>query len=61
MFVLAATGFGTLVTPFLMTLNNHTAAVVGVVLSLYALQRLLSDEAPPGWSFLLCGAAAGWT
>lgn len=61
LFVLAATGFGTLVTPFLMTLNNHTAAVVGVVLSLYALQRLLSDEVPSGWSFLLCGAAAGWT
>lgn len=61
LFVLAATGFGTLATPFLMTLNNHTAAVVGVMLSLYALQRLLSDEAPSAWSFLLCGVAAGWT
>ncbi|MDB5343646.1 MAG: hypothetical protein JWP89_2023 [Schlesneria sp.] len=58
--VLAATAFGTLVTPFLMTLNNHTVAVVGVMLSLYALQQLLSEERPSAWSFLLCGAAAGW-
>lgn len=60
LFVLAATGFGTLVTPFLMTLNNHTVAVVGVTLSLSALQQLLSEERPAAWSFLLCGAAAAW-
>lgn len=60
LFVLSATAFGTLITPFLMTLNNHTVAVVGVMLSLFALQQILSEERPAAWSFLLCGVAAGW-
>ena len=60
MFVLTAAAFATLATPFLMTLNNHTVAVVGVVLGLFALERVLSDEVPRGWSFALCGLAAGW-
>jgi len=60
LFVLAAAAFGTLVTPFLMTLNNHTVAVVGVMIALYALERILADESPSGWAFALCGLAAGW-
>lgn len=59
-FVLASAAFGTLVTPFLMTLNNHTVAVVGVMASLYALERILSDEAASAWLFALCGLASGW-
>ena len=58
--VLAAAAFGTLTTPFLMTLNNHTVAIAGVVLCLFALERVLSEEWPPAWSFVLCGFAAGW-
>jgi hypothetical protein len=60
LFVLSAAAFGTLATPFLMTLNNHTVAIAGVMLSLFALERILSDESPSGWAFALCGLAAGW-
>ncbi len=60
LFVLSAAAFGTLVTPFLMTLNNHTVAVVGVMIGLFALQRLLAQENPRGWYFALCGFGAGW-
>lgn len=60
LFVLATASFATLATPFLMTLNNHTVAVVGVICSLYALERILSDESPRGWAFVLCGLSAGW-
>lgn len=60
LFVLSAAAFGTLATPFLMTLNNHTVAVAGVIFCLYALERVLATESPQGWAFTLCGAAAGW-
>ena len=60
LFVLGAAAFGTLLTPFLMTFNNHTVAATGVMVALFALMRLLSDEAPRGWTFGLCGLAAAW-
>lgn len=60
LFVLATAAFGTLLTPFLMTFNNHTVAAAGVMVALFALMRLLSDEAPRGWVFGLCGLAAAW-
>jgi hypothetical protein len=60
LFVLSTAGFGTLVTPYLMTLNNHTVAVAGVMISLFALERVLSEESPNGWYFAVCGLTAGW-
>ncbi len=60
LFVLCTAAFGTLLTPFLMTFNNHTVAAAGVMVALFALTRLLSDEAPRGWTFGLCGLAAAW-
>ena len=60
LFVLSAAAFGTLVTPYLMTLNNHTVAVAGVMISLFALERLINDNPPWGRNFALCGLAAGW-
>ena len=60
-FVLSTAAFGTLLTPFLMTLNNHTVAAAGVMLTLFALMRLLSDEVPRGRWFALCGCAVAWT
>ncbi|MEK6260722.1 MAG: hypothetical protein AABP62_19145 [Planctomycetota bacterium] len=60
LFVLSTAAFGTLLTPFLMTFNNHTVAAAGVMVALYALMRLLSDEAPRGWTCGLCGLAAAW-
>ncbi len=60
-FVLSTAGFGTLLTPFLMTLNNHTVAAAGVMVAVFALMRLLSDEVPHAGMFALCGFAAVWT
>ena len=60
LFVLSTAAFGTLLTPFLMTFNNHTVAAAGVMVALFALMRLLSDEVPRGWTFGLCGLAAAW-
>ena len=60
LFVLGTAAFGTLLTPFLMTFNNHTVAAAGVMVAIFALMRLLSDEAPRGWTFGLCGLAAAW-
>ena len=60
LFVLSTAAFGTLLTPFLTTFNNHTVAAAGVMVAIFALMRLLSDEAPRGWTFGLCGLAAAW-
>ena len=60
-FVLSTAAFGTLLTPFLMTLNNHTVAAAGVMVAVFSLMRLLSDEEPRAGMFALCGFAAVWT
>ncbi|HTU92464.1 MAG TPA: hypothetical protein VMF69_20450, partial [Gemmataceae bacterium] len=46
LFVVAAACFGTLVTPFLIALNNHTLATCSVVAAVYATVRILSGG---GW------------
>ena len=57
---LALAAFGTLLTPFLMTLNNHTMAAAATTFAIYALMRILSDEKGPlpNWLFLVCGFAS---
>jgi hypothetical protein len=61
-FVLAAACFATLVTPFLITFNNHTLATFGVVFALYPALRILeSGPAAPWWSFALAGFFAAFT
>jgi hypothetical protein len=60
-FVVAAACFGTMATPFLISLNNHTPALCSVVVAVYATVRILSSESP-GWRwFVLAGFAAGFT
>jgi hypothetical protein len=60
-FVTVAACFGTLVTPFLITLNNHTLAVCSVVVAVYAAVRILSDS-PDSWRwFVVAGFFAGFT
>jgi hypothetical protein len=59
-FVVTAASFGTLLTPFLITLNNHTLAVFSVVVALYAAVRILTSAAGWGW-FVLAGIFAGFT
>ena len=59
LFVVAAACFGTLMTPFLITLNNHTLAACSVVFAVYATERLLSGG---GWGwFAAAGFFAGFT
>ena len=62
LFLLAVAAFGTLLTPFLMTLNNHTVAAASVTFAIYGLLRILSDDPAQlkNWSFALCGFAAAW-
>ena len=61
LFVVAAGCFGTLVTPFLITLNNHTVASCSVIVAVYALVRILSaSRAHWGW-FVVAGFFAGFT
>lgn len=58
---LTVAAFGTLQTPFLMTLNNHTVAATSLTLAIYALLRILErrDECP-GWMYGVCGLASAW-
>lgn len=54
-------GFGTLLTPFLATLNNHTVAAAGLIV---ALRTLVAAGEAVGWRrglwLLVSGLAAGW-
>jgi len=70
-FVLAAAGFGTFLTTFLVTFNNHLPAAVATMLAIYCFDRILNRNAQPGrkpegeagWGWyatagLACGIAA---
>jgi hypothetical protein len=59
-FIVAAGAFATLVSPFLVTINNHTLAATGAAVVLYAVVRIREDGAS-WWLFLLGGFAAGFT
>ncbi len=59
LFVIVAACFGTLVTPFLVSINNHTVAACSVLVAVYATVRILSGG---GWGwFVLAGFFAGFT
>ena len=55
-FVLTVAAFGTLISPFLATLNNHTVAAAGVMVAAYC----WLSERPSGWKYALWGLASGW-
>lgn len=57
-FVVAAGGFATLVSPFLVAINNHTLAATAAAVLLYAVVRV-RDDGPGAWKFLLAGLMAG--
>jgi hypothetical protein len=57
-YLLAAAGFATLVTPFLISLNNHTVATVAVAVALYAVIRT-REGGGLAWP-MLAGLAAGF-
>jgi hypothetical protein len=60
LFVVTAGAFGTLVTPFVITFNNHSVAVVTTMVTLAAALRIWSGPAP-GWLYALAGFSAGFT
>jgi hypothetical protein len=70
LYVVVAACFGTLLTPFLITFNNHTVGTCSALIALYAAVRILSRpkeesrETRPiphwGW-FALAGLFAGFT
>lgn len=62
LFVLIVAAFGTLLTPFLMTLNNHTVAAAAITFALWGLLRILSDSRQQSspWPYVLCGLASSW-
>lgn len=57
-YVVAAAGFATLVTPFLVSFNNHTVATTAVVVAVYAVV-CVREGGGPAW-FALAGLAAGF-
>ena len=63
LFGLAIAAFGTLVTPFLMTLNNHTVAAASTTFAIYAVIRILQskEESRSSWPFALGGFSVAWT
>jgi hypothetical protein len=61
LYLFIAAAFGTLVTPFLITFNNHTIAVVSTMIALYATLKIWeSPDASGGW-YALAGVSAGFT
>ena len=59
-FLVTAGAFATLVTPFLVSFNNHTIATAGAAVALYAALRAIDSAGGPRW-LLLAGFAAGFT
>jgi hypothetical protein len=60
-FVVAAGAFATMVTPFLITFNNHTVATAGVVVALYLIVRIVDDAGRRSGLFAVAGLTAGFT
>jgi hypothetical protein len=58
-FCLCGAAFGTFLTAYTITLNNHTVAAVGVFFAVLAFMRILSG-APGGSWYLLCGVLSAW-
>jgi hypothetical protein len=54
-FIMAAATFGTLMTSFAVTLNNHVPAAVSVTIAIYALLRVWYDSDRQWWLFVLAG------
>ncbi|HTU20028.1 MAG TPA: hypothetical protein VMG10_18330, partial [Gemmataceae bacterium] len=61
LFVVTAACFATLVTPFLITLNNHTLATCSVVVAVYAAVCLFSSSEGAWRWFTVAGFFTGFT
>jgi hypothetical protein len=61
LYVLAAACFGTLLTPFLITVNNHTPAAFAALFALYPALDIWNGRKGGVWQFVLAGFFAGFT
>jgi len=59
-YVVAATAFGTYLSTFSVTFNNHTAAAIGLIFALYFALRIIVDGSRSWWDFALCGVSSAW-
>ncbi len=59
-FVLAVAGFGTFLTTFSVTLNNHLPAAISVMIASYFLCRILWNQRNDWLCFFLCGLFAAF-
>lgn len=60
-FVMTCAAFGTFITTFSVTLNNHTLAAVTALLAMQQALYLWDKPSGPWWRFALCGLFAGLT
>jgi hypothetical protein len=60
LFVFSAAAFGTFVSGFLASLNNHTVAAAAALFAVYHCLRLHLDGDRRRWRFLLAGVFSGW-
>lgn len=61
LFVFTAACFGTFVSSYHVSLNNHTIAASGGLFALYQCLRIHLDDDRRWWRFALAGLCAGWT
>ena len=59
-FIVACACFGTFLTTFAITLNNHVPAAFGVMLATYPLMRIWLDDDAGFWHFLCVGLGASF-
>ena len=59
-FVFAAACFGTFLTTFAVTINNHLPAAICVLIAAYIAQRIWYDGARNRFYFVIAGSAAGF-
>ncbi|MGO9597924.1 MAG: hypothetical protein ACLP7Q_08005 [Isosphaeraceae bacterium] len=61
LFSLVAAAFGTYLTAFVQTLNNHTVAAFSAFFALYQFLRIWDDDDPSPWRFSAVGLFAAFT
>ncbi|MBI1916665.1 MAG: hypothetical protein HYS12_18310 [Planctomycetes bacterium] len=61
LYVFATGCFGTLMTPFLISISNHTVATCSALLALYFAAQIFLSESPRAWWFALAGFFAAFT
>lgn len=60
-FVVAFATWGTLLSPFAVSINNHLPGVVAVAIAFYQLLRIWYEDAEGNWRYAVCGFAAACT